>query len=292
MRSKRCAMQNQGITLNQNHPLPALLLAPFFARSFDSCFSFFAPTPDRSACYAGYSSNSHRLGAVGSHGRRHGSVEGRCACEIIYGSPERQKKILFGRLFSRNNKINPLTEVKENQYLTASGIKSFQKQTVGNNRPVCMTDRPNVRAAEIRFAQLKEGKPLMLFNESQLKGHVSQNHELIGIVQPVNTLQFMLQLRGRRSRKSSVRDSLLHSRFQSRHVVGEERCVTTLRLQNSPYIFTYSSTCKQSNKRSGTRRKTIGLLRHALPICLRIWREKTDCFAVQKTLKTAVQQTM
>ena len=72
----------------------------------------------------------------------------------------------------------------------------------------------------------------MLFNESQLKGHVSQNHELIGIVQPVNTLQFMLQLRGRRSikdRKSSVRDSLLHSRFQSRHVVGEERCVTTLK---------------------------------------------------------------
>ena len=24
--------------------------------------------------------------------QRHGHVEGRCACEIIYGSPERQKK--------------------------------------------------------------------------------------------------------------------------------------------------------------------------------------------------------
>ena len=83
------------------------------------------------------------------HGRRHGNLEGRCACEIIYGSPERQK-ILFERLFSRN----ALTEVKENQYLTASGIKSFQKQTAGNNCPVRMTDRLNVRlrAAEIRFA--------------------------------------------------------------------------------------------------------------------------------------------
>ena len=32
--------------------------------------------------------------------------------------------ILFERLFSRNKKISALTEVKENQYLTASGIKS------------------------------------------------------------------------------------------------------------------------------------------------------------------------
>ena len=38
------------------------------------------------------SNNSHRLEAGGRHGRRHDHVEGRCACEIIYGSPERQKK--------------------------------------------------------------------------------------------------------------------------------------------------------------------------------------------------------
>ena len=81
---------------------------------------------------------------------------------------QKGKKILFERLFSHNKKINALTEVKENQYLTASGIKFFQKQTAGNNCPVCMTDRLNVRlrATEIRFAQLKEGKPLMLFIES------------------------------------------------------------------------------------------------------------------------------
>ena len=67
---------------------------------------------------------------------------------------QKGKKILFERLFSRNKKINALTEVKENQYLTASGIKFFQKQTAGNNCPVCMTDRLNVRlrATEIRFA--------------------------------------------------------------------------------------------------------------------------------------------
>ena len=75
---------------------------------------------------------------------------------------QKGKKILFERVY------NALTEVKENQYLTASGIKFFQKQTAGNNCPVCMTDRLNVRlrATEIRFAQLKEGKPLMLFIES------------------------------------------------------------------------------------------------------------------------------
>ena len=63
---------------------------------------------------------------------------------------QKGKKILFERLFNRN----ALTEVKENQYLTASGIKCFQKQFTGNNCPVCMTDRLNVRlkAAEIRFA--------------------------------------------------------------------------------------------------------------------------------------------
>ena len=36
--------------------------------------------------------NSHSLGTGGRHGRRHGNVKGRCACEIIYGIPERQKK--------------------------------------------------------------------------------------------------------------------------------------------------------------------------------------------------------
>ena len=67
---------------------------------------------------------------------------------------QKGKKILFERLFSHNKKINALTEVKENQYLTASVIKSFQKQTAGNNCPVCMTDHLNVRlrAAKITFA--------------------------------------------------------------------------------------------------------------------------------------------
>ena len=68
---------------------------------------------------------------------------------------QKGKKILFERLFSRNKKINALTEVKENQYLTASGIKFVQKQTTGNNRPVCMTDHLNVRlrATEIRLGR-------------------------------------------------------------------------------------------------------------------------------------------
>ena len=81
---------------------------------------------------------------------------------------QKGKKNLIERLFSRNEKINASTEVKENQYLTASGIKFFQKQTAGNNFPVCSTDRLNVtlRATEIRFASLKEGKPLMLLIES------------------------------------------------------------------------------------------------------------------------------
>ena len=63
-----------------------------------------------------------------------------------------KKKILFERLLAAIKRC--LTEVKENQYLTASGIKFFQKQTAGNNCPVCMTDRLNVRlrATEIRFA--------------------------------------------------------------------------------------------------------------------------------------------
>ena len=54
------------------------------------------------------------------------------------------KKFLFERLFNSNKKINALTEVKENQYLSASGIKFFQKQTAGNHSAVCMTDRLNV----------------------------------------------------------------------------------------------------------------------------------------------------
>ena len=44
------------------HPLPALLLAPFFARVFDSCSWFFAPKPHRKACYAGYRSPDLKLG--------------------------------------------------------------------------------------------------------------------------------------------------------------------------------------------------------------------------------------
>ena len=46
------------------------------------------------------------------------------------------------RVFSHNKKINALTEVKENQYLllAASGIKSLQKQTAGNNCLVCIND--------------------------------------------------------------------------------------------------------------------------------------------------------
>ena len=86
------------------------------------------------------------------YGRRHGNVKGGCTCHHLW-KPRKAKKILFGG-FSRNKKISALTEVKENQYLTASGIKFFQKQTAGNNCPVCMTDRLNVRlrATEIRFA--------------------------------------------------------------------------------------------------------------------------------------------
>ena len=67
---------------------------------------------------------------------------------------QKGKKISFERLFIRKKKINALTEVKENQSLTASGIKCFQNQTAENNCSVCMTDRLNVRlsATEIRFA--------------------------------------------------------------------------------------------------------------------------------------------
>ena len=83
---------------------------------------------------------------------------------LIYGSPERQRKILFERLFSRKKDLKCLNR-GQNQYLTAFGIKSLQKQTAGNNCSVCRTDPLNVRlrVAEIRFGQLTEGKPPMLF---------------------------------------------------------------------------------------------------------------------------------
>ena len=83
---------------------------------------------------------------------------------LIYGNPERQRKIFFERLFSRKKDLKCLNR-GQNQYLTAFGIKSLQKQTAGNNCSVCRTGPLNVRlrAAEIRFAQLKEGKPPMLF---------------------------------------------------------------------------------------------------------------------------------
>ena len=59
---------------------------------------------------------------------------------------QKGKKILyFVKFFSRNKKINALTEVKENHYLTASGIKFFQRQTAGNNCPVSLTDPLNGR---------------------------------------------------------------------------------------------------------------------------------------------------
>ena len=50
-------------------------------------------------------------------------------------------------------------------------------------------------------------------------------------------------------------------------------------------ICAYSGTCKQSNKRSGTRLRIthfarVRLLRHALPISILILREKTDCFEI------------
>ena len=92
--------------------------------------------------------------------------------ERSFMEAQKGKKILFERVFSHNKKINALTEVKENQYLllAASGIKSLQKQTAGNNCLVCITDTLNInvrlRAKEIRFAQLKEGKSRMLFIES------------------------------------------------------------------------------------------------------------------------------
>ena len=52
--------QNSGVCLQKfpsflPHPLPALLLLPFFVQSLIySCSSFFAPKPHGNACYRGY----------------------------------------------------------------------------------------------------------------------------------------------------------------------------------------------------------------------------------------------
>ena len=91
--------------------------------------------------------NSLRLGAGGRHGRRHGNVKGRCTCEIINFKEAQKgtKKSYLKGYLSAIKRLMLKTEVKENQYLSASGIKFFQKQTAGNNCPVCITDRLNVR---------------------------------------------------------------------------------------------------------------------------------------------------
>ena len=52
--------QNPGVCLQAfpsflPHPLPALLLVPFFCAVFDSRSLFFAPKPHGNVCYAGYS---------------------------------------------------------------------------------------------------------------------------------------------------------------------------------------------------------------------------------------------
>ena len=57
-------------------------------------------------------------------------------CEIInknFMEAQKAKKNLVWKFLisSPNKKIKAFTEVKENQYLTASEIKSFQKQTAG-----------------------------------------------------------------------------------------------------------------------------------------------------------------
>ena len=50
----------------------------------------------------------------------------------ILWKPRKPKNLVWKVLiFNPNKKIKALTEVKENQYLTASEIKSFQKQTAG-----------------------------------------------------------------------------------------------------------------------------------------------------------------
>ena len=108
---------------------------------------------------------SHRLGAGRGGGREKACRTktrqcGRKVRDHLW-KPRKAKKI-FERVFSHNNKINALTEVKEHQHLTASGITSLQKQTAGNNCLVCITDTLNInvrlKAKEIRFAQSKEEK--------------------------------------------------------------------------------------------------------------------------------------
>ena len=113
---------------------------------------------------------SHRLGS-GRGGGVGGGREKACRTKTWQcgrnvrdhlWKPRKAKKIFFEKVFSHNNKINALTEVKEHQHLTTSGIKSLQKQTAGNNCLVCITDTLNInlrlKAKEIRFAQSKEGK--------------------------------------------------------------------------------------------------------------------------------------
>ena len=85
--------------------------------------------------------------------------------------PRKAKKIFFEKVFSHNDKINALTEVKEHQHLTASGIKSLQKQTAGNNCLVyalltlliLMLDS---KRKKLDLLSQKKEKPLMLFIES------------------------------------------------------------------------------------------------------------------------------
>ena len=51
-----------------------------------------------------------------------------CVWDHYFIEAQKGKKILFEKLFSRNKKINSLTEVKESEYLTASGINPFRNK--------------------------------------------------------------------------------------------------------------------------------------------------------------------
>ena len=82
------------------------------------------------------------------------SKEGVRVRSFMEAQKGKQKSCLKSYLAAIERLINRLTEVTENQYLTASEIKSFQQQTAGDNCPVYMTDPLNIRlgAAQIRFA--------------------------------------------------------------------------------------------------------------------------------------------
>ena len=91
----------------------------------------------------------------------YGNMEERC--EIInLWKPEKGKE--KSRLKGFLAAIKRFKMFKQSSK-SAFGIKSLQKQTAANNCSVCRTKPLNVRlrAAEIRFAQLKEGKPPILF---------------------------------------------------------------------------------------------------------------------------------